>query len=122
MPDKLSGLPLLTDGEAKADDFIIFTELACDASTSWQPQMTTRTAKILSKPVHPANGEWQIQLSTRDVKPPSFDEEGNRVFTKFEVPDDDADDENGKRERTLQWSALGDVRLLRRIEDAGVME
>jgi hypothetical protein len=104
-------------------DFVAFTELACDEATGWQPKMVTRTAKIIKRPSNGvANGEdaassCTIQLSQRDLKPKVFDDEGNRVYSKFDMPDPDEEDDEGTRE--VAWQDLGGVKLVLRPEAAG---
>ena len=118
LPANLEDLSALDENGARKDDFIAFTELACDESTEWQPKMVTRTAKVIDLPT---NGDsdrlWVLQLAARDFKAKAFDDEGNRVYSKFEMPEDDADadvDEEGRRE--VSWADLGVVRLVLRPE------
>ena len=122
LPANLDELPALEESDARKDDFIAFTELACDESTVWEPKMASRTAKIVDAPTKARTvGEdvqkhWVLQLPSR---PKVFDQDGNRVYTKFEMPNDDepAEDE-GKRE--VSWSELGVVRLVLRLENSEV--
>lgn len=112
LPGDITTLSLLSGSEAAPNDIITFPELACDASTDWQPQMTTRTARIIQM-LH--NGKvCECELSKRDVKPPRYDEEGNRVYGKFEMPRDDEEEGLGERVRVLAWEDMGEVRVVRK--------
>lgn len=115
LPANLEELPVLNESDACHGDFITFTELACDESTEWQPKMVARTARVVSLRNDAPLAFCVIQLSPRDIRPKVFDEEGNRVYSKFEMPGADADDEG---EREIDWAELGDVRLVLRPEEA----
>lgn len=112
LPTDVDELQVFRRTDAKKGDFITFTELACDESTDWQPKTVTRTAQI-QQPPGEQNDPTVIQLSTRDLKQKAFDEEGNRLYSKFEMPDNDSEDE-GTRE--VLWKELGTMRLVLRPE------
>jgi hypothetical protein len=106
LPTDLSSLPPRSEAEAKAGDIIVFTELACSAATNWQPRMVTRTALL-----HEKDGDsWPIQLAPRDLPPRRYDDDGNRVYEKFETMEDDEGDDDGRR--TLGWAEMLEPRLL----------
>jgi hypothetical protein len=113
-PSDVEELTPFTAEEAKKGDFIAFNELAVDESTGWQPKTVTRVAKIVEAPTNAIQNQTIIQLATRDLKAKVFDEEGNRVYGKFEMPDDDAEDDSGRRE--VSWPELGLVNLILRPE------
>ena len=123
VPAELDQLPQLLLSEVQEGDFVAYTELACDEGTGWQPKMVTRTAKIIQMPPSGvANDEDAaspciIQLSQRDLKPIVFDDQGNRVYSKFDMPDPDDEDDEGKRE--VAWQDLGAVKLVLRPEAVG---
>jgi hypothetical protein len=123
IPPEVDQLPRLLLSEVQEGDFVAFTELACDEATAWQPKMVTRTAKIIKVPsnevdnIETAASPCIIQLSKRDLKPKVFDDEGNRVYSKFDMPDPDEEEDEGKRE--VVWQDLGDVKLVLRPEAAG---
>lgn len=117
LPANMSSLPALTQDEAQIGDFVAFNELACDTSTKWQPTMKTRIAQLVSKP---EDGHCVLQSSARDIKRKIFDDEGNRVYSKFEMPSEDGEDDvedDGRRE--VVWTELGDVRLVSRPSNEG---
>lgn len=112
LPSDLTTLPLLkSSSDARIGDIVTFTELACDATTGWQPKMTARTVKILELPDAGEEGAaCRVQFSERDVKAPAFDEEGNRIWDKFEMPGG----ENDERVRDVFLGEVGDVRVVLR--------
>ena len=109
LPENVEELPLLSCSDAAEGDFITFNELAVDKSTGWQPQMVTRTAQILIPPSE--EQQVLIQLSRYDLPARDFDEDGNRVFGKFEMPMD-VDQNDGRKD--VKWDELGLVRLVQR--------
>ena len=112
LPAQVDSLPILKEQEAQNNDFITFNELACDESTAWQPTPVSRIAKLVEAPLSgDAAQHWLIQLSKRDLKPKVIDEDGNRVYSKFEMPDDDAEEEGRK---WVTWNELPEVKLLLR--------
>lgn len=114
LPADVTALASLREEDAKANDFIAFAELAVDESTGWEPRAVTRLAKIVD--CENEKGEpkrWILELSQRDRKQKVFDEEGNRVYGKFEMPDEDG--EGGEEwRREVEWRGLGDVKLVQR--------
>lgn len=103
---------LIPVGEAQTgvNDVIIFTNLACDATTKWAPALKTTTAKVLGKPSEPS-GLWKLQIAARDLPKKVYDENGERVYDKFEAAGfDEGEEDEGVKE--LTWAELGEVRLL----------
>ena len=80
--------------------------------------MVTRTAKIIKTEVNDeiTSHACTIQLSQRDLKEKVFDDEGNRVYGKFDMPDLDEEEDKGIRE--IAWEDLGVVKLVLRPEAA----
>lgn len=112
LPKDINHLRILEAGDANHGDFIAFAELACDETTSWQPKEITRLAQILATSV---DGSCWMQLRPQDTKQKVFDEEGNRVYSKFEMPEDADEEDDGTR--TLPWKDMGTVRLVMRPEE-----
>lgn len=122
LPSDINTLPLVTEAEASVGDFITFTELTFGADTNWTPEYKTRTAKVvgLSGGDGGDGGLCKFELAKRDVLAPSYDDEGNRVYSKFEMPQEDADQDEDARLRECKWSDLGDgkVRMVERATKA----
>ena len=114
LPEKLDGCAALLEDNANVNDFIAYTELACDESTNWQPLAVNRLAKIVERQETNGNGKrWTLKMSSRDRKARVFDEEGNRVYSKFEMPSEDEEDDAGDEGvREVGWMDLGEVKLV----------
>lgn len=124
LPDDVSTLASLTKEEARKGDYVTYTELVCSPATSWQPKMLTRTVQLVEKE-EDEGGEtdaWKVKVAVRDLAPKEYDDEGNRVYGKFEMEglsDDEGEGEGDERIKSLSLGELADVRLLLR-EEAGV--
>lgn len=122
LPTDMEELPTVIEQFCHEGDIITFPELACDENTGWEPKMVHRTAEVLwnvmssyhclgdrldgETPLSP----FVVQLAPRDLKPKVYDEDGNRRYSKFEMPEEEGEDE-GRRETT--FAELGDVRRVR---------
>ena len=121
LPPDITTLPILQKQDARIGDYITFTELACDETTNWQPKSVARTARLINR-IGEDSEHVTLQMSLRDVKPKAFDGDGNRIYGKFEMPNDDDDDnDNGGREREVVWSQMGPVRLVLRLDQADAL-
>jgi hypothetical protein len=118
LPDDVSTLPALEEASAKKGDFIVYNELVCSAATNWQPDNLTRTAQLISKD----EDGWTIKMALRDLPPKEFDENGQRVYSKFEMGGLTDDEEDDEREKVVKWAELDQPRLLLRREEAAVTE
>ena len=121
LPTDLKTLePFVHPSELRAGQIITFIELTCDSTTNWQPSSKRFTAEILG-PVDEGGqkGEtaWKIRVAKRDVPVVERDGEGKRVWGKFEMPEEE---EGEGRERERAWSEMGEVRLVRGVEEEGL--
>ncbi|KAF2721375.1 hypothetical protein K431DRAFT_284973 [Polychaeton citri CBS 116435] len=127
LPADISSLPIVSEPNAQAASFVVFTEFTVSAATHWSPASVTRTAQLVSKEEDPDNAgktAWTIKLALRDLPPREFDGDGNRVYSKFETEtfSDDEDGEGGdshQREKVVEWAeieACAPVRLLKKPE------
>jgi hypothetical protein len=86
--------------------------------------MLTRTVQLVEK--EEGGESWKVKLAVRDLAPKEYDDEGNRVYGKFEMAglsDDEGDGEEDERIKTMSLGELADVRLLLRAEaEPEVME
>ncbi|KAI5359450.1 putative Zinc finger CCHC domain-containing protein [Septoria linicola] len=108
LPDDISSLATLAVEDAKVGDFITYQELSVSAATGWEPKIVTQVAHIESTN---EDGSWTILL--KQDRPKQYDEDGNRVYRKFEMENfsDDGSDEESK---TITYGELQDPRLLLR--------
>jgi hypothetical protein len=117
LPADVSTLASLAKDEARNGDYITYVELVCSPATSWQPKMVTRTVQLVEK--EDGGESWKVKLAVRDLAPKEYDDEGNRVYGKFEMAgmsDDEGDGEEDERIKTMVLGDLSDVRLLLRAE------
>ncbi|ESA42728.1 hypothetical protein GE21DRAFT_8495 [Neurospora crassa] len=120
LPSDLTTLPLLQPGQAKAGMIITWKQFLLSKATNWQPQVMNMTGTV--EEVWDQN-DLRILLAKRDrnldVNEKVYDDEGNRVYDKFEVPEDedDADEDAEKGYRTINFADMMEPRVLRQSED-----
>ncbi|KAK1777078.1 hypothetical protein QBC45DRAFT_470503 [Copromyces sp. CBS 386.78] len=120
LPSDLTTLPQLQPGQAKAGMVITWKQFLLSKATNWQPQVMNMTGTVVE--VWDQN-DLRILLAKRDrnldVNEKVYDDEGNRVYDKFEVPEDedDADDDAEKGYRTINFADMMEPRVLRQSED-----
>lgn len=121
LPADPTTLPSIAAVDARPGDYVVYTEMALSPATQWQPQMLTRTVKLLEKDGEEGDGSWKTQAAIRDLPPKEYDEEGKRVYGKFEMAglSDDEDGEGegegtDERVKVLGLGELGGLRLLMR--------
>ncbi|ESZ94447.1 hypothetical protein SBOR_5165 [Sclerotinia borealis F-4128] len=93
LPEDPATLPNLDADAVQCGMIIAFKQMLMDESTKWQPQISAyRTASILSVD---DSGNISVALAKRDRDRPvkHYDENGQRIWGKFEMPDDDEDEE-----------------------------
>ena len=117
IPTDIDSLPVLTHDEAVRDDLVVYRALVCDESTGWQPDSVTRSVRILSP--NPAGGDVVIRIALCDLQSRRFDDNGDRVYGRFEMPGVDDEDYGDDRVKKVAWQDLGDVRLITRIRGTG---
>ncbi|GAB1731495.1 hypothetical protein NU195Hw_g1497t1 [Hortaea werneckii] len=109
LPEDFTTLPLLAETDAKNTDFVVYKELVCSAATGWQPNMLMRTVQLMRKD----DDGWDVKMATRDLRPKEYDEDGNRVYDKFEMQGL-SDDEGDEDTKTIAWAEMSEPRLLHR--------
>lgn len=120
IPDDVSVLPILHAGDAKPGMVITWKQLLMSKATNWQPQILSLVGLV--DEVFDSIS-FRVQLAKRDRNldrgEKTYDEEGNRVYDKFEVPEMDEDLEDGAEEgyRTLEFDDLLEPRILRGVDD-----
>jgi hypothetical protein len=114
LPEDPSSLSSLDAAAIKPGMVIAFKQYIMDESTRWQPQISEyRTASVLATN---GNGEISLVLAKRDREQPikNYDEDGQRIWGKFEMPNDDEDymDEDDNGERLLTFNELVEPKLV----------
>ncbi|KAJ9625657.1 hypothetical protein H2203_004416 [Taxawa tesnikishii (nom. ined.)] len=118
LPEDVTTLPLLNPKKVVKDDILLFSRLEVSAATNWTPaQSPLRTARVLDV-LHNADGEaktLELQLAKRDLPHKQYDNQGNRMYSKFEMQTDEDEDEFA-RFLTVDWTELCDVRVLKKAD------
>jgi hypothetical protein len=113
-PPDLSILPILTRDLAIPGAIITFSRLEVSAATNWAPAFSpVRTALIQNVT---ADDVLEVQVAKRDVPGRKYDEQGRRLFDRFETitgDEEDGDEEgDGDGALVLEFAELVDARLL----------
>ncbi|KAM3425621.1 hypothetical protein BST61_g7567 [Cercospora zeina] len=111
LPADHASLPNLAESDAKGGDYITYQELAVSAATSWEPKIISQIAKLETKI---DDGSWTVVL--KQSRPKEFDENGNRIYAKFEM-EDFSDEGTDTDSKTLSWAQLQNPKLLLRSVD-----
>ncbi|KAF7933989.1 uncharacterized protein EAE98_003698 [Botrytis deweyae] len=93
LPEDPATLPNLELNTVQSGMIIAFKQMLMDESTKWQPQISAyRTASVLSVD---DNGDITVSLARRDRDYPvkHYDENGERIWGKFEMPNEEEDEE-----------------------------
>ncbi|KAK6602760.1 hypothetical protein H4I95_06697 [Botrytis cinerea] len=104
LPEDPATLPNLELNTVQSGMIIAFKQMLMDESTKWQPQISAyRTASVLSID---DNGNITVSLARRDRDYPvkNYDENGERIWGKFEMPNEEEDEEgedNGEMDITF---------------------
>ncbi|KAH8911784.1 hypothetical protein BR93DRAFT_14295 [Coniochaeta sp. PMI_546] len=115
LPKDLTTLSTLSLGEAKPGMVITWKQMVVSKATNWAPQVLDLTAIIVS--IDEGTEELRVVLARRDRhldgNEKTFDEDGNRVYDRFDAPDDDDDtDGNSEGYRTILYSDMMDPRIV----------
>ena len=93
LPADLSKFPNLHLDTASVGATITFKQLEMSEATNWQPQVSEYRTAIIDRVLE--DGKFEMTLARRD-RPKKYklydDETGERVYSKFEVPQDDDED------------------------------
>lgn len=115
LPPDLSTLPMLQPGQVTAGMVLTWKQLLLSKATSWQPQVADLTGVVVEVL---EDNALRVRLAKRDRNldrnEKVFDEEGNRVYDKFELPGMDEEGEEAGEEgyRTLELADMMEPRIL----------
>ncbi|KAK4121162.1 hypothetical protein N657DRAFT_601025, partial [Parathielavia appendiculata] len=115
LPTDVSTLPKLRPGDAVAGMIVSWKQLLLSKATNWQPQVSTLTGIVVDVL---GGNTLEVRLAKRDRNIDRservYDDDGHRVYDKFEVPDmDDEDDEAAEQGyRTLELADMIEPRVL----------
>ncbi|KAK4978473.1 hypothetical protein LTR66_010565 [Elasticomyces elasticus] len=95
LPSDVATLPPLSISTAEPGDVVTFKQLEVSAATGWTPAISAqRTAALVSID----NTQVELKLAKRDLlnKVKEYDDNGNRVYAKFEMEGLSEDEEDGE--------------------------
>ncbi|KAK3307821.1 uncharacterized protein B0T15DRAFT_490434 [Chaetomium strumarium] len=119
IPTDVSALPTLEPGKARPGMILTWKQWLLSKATNWQPQVSSLTGVVVDVL---DDNSLKLRLARRDRKldrpEKTYDEEGNRVYDKFELPG--MEDEEGESEdeaaeqgyRTLELADMIEPRIL----------
>ncbi|KAM7194229.1 hypothetical protein V8F33_007375 [Rhypophila sp. PSN 637] len=120
LPTDLACLPALGPGEAKSGMILTWKQMIMSKATNWAPQVFSFRGSVID--VHD-DGSLRVLLAKRDRhidrNEKEYDEDGNRVYDKFEFPgmDDELEEELELGYRTLDPLDMMETRILQRLQD-----
>ncbi|KAK4032128.1 hypothetical protein C8A01DRAFT_51014 [Parachaetomium inaequale] len=115
LPADVSTLPVLNSGEALKGMILTWKQWLLSRATNWQPQVSSLTGVVVD--VFDDNS-IEVHLAKRDRNfdrnEKVYDDDGNRVYDKFELPgmDDEGDDAAEQGYRTLDLADMIEPRIL----------
>ncbi|KAL2016068.1 hypothetical protein VTK56DRAFT_4306 [Thermocarpiscus australiensis] len=116
LPADLSTLPALKPGETKPGMIVTWKQWLLSKATGWQPRVSDLTGIVVDVL---DDGALKVRLAKRDRNldhnEKMYDENGNRVYDKFEVPgmDDDGEESIEQGYRTLELADMIEPLVLR---------
>ncbi|TDZ71617.1 hypothetical protein CTRI78_v001829 [Colletotrichum trifolii] len=119
LPEDVSTLPNLLPGEAKLGMVVTWKEWVLGSGTNWQPEVVNVTGVVVRVYDKEAT-EFEFLLAYRDRKQDEkvYDETtGQRVYDRFEAPDDDEEDEIDEGYRRLKYADLTEPKILQQPMD-----
>lgn len=113
LPADPNVLPAIRLEDVTVGVVIAWQRLQLSKATNWQPQVEWVTGMVVSK----NQDKVHLMLAKRDREKDEreFDEDGNRLYDKFEMPDEDGLGEEFKPDdghRDMAWSELTDARVV----------
>lgn len=114
LPKDMSSLPELRATDLKTGVIIAYKQLLCTEATNWQPQMSDFVTAAVTQIYDGGNQDFQVQLARRDRNvdrnEKKYDEEtGQRIYGKFEAPDEDEDEEADEEDEGFRDVSLGQM-------------
>lgn len=125
LPGDLSTLPVLEPREAKPGMILTWKQMILSKATNWNPQVFSLAGAVVD--VYD-DGSLRVLLAKRDrgidQNEKEYDDEGNRIYDKFEFPgmDDQPEDETELGYRTLEVMDMMEPRILENPHRAVVAE
>ena len=113
LPADPNVLPAIRIEDMTVGMVVAWQRLQLSKATNWQPQVEWVTGMVVSKD----RDKVHLVLAKRDREKDEreFDEDGNRLYDKFEMPDEDGLEEEFEPDdghRDMAWSELTDARVV----------
>jgi hypothetical protein len=107
LPAEPDTLPDAKAHDITAGTIIAFKQVECDENTSWRPTISPyRTARV-DEVIDGSNYHLVLAQRDRIQNEPKYDDKGNRIFGRFEMPEDD--DTDDKQDDGLRMISFGDM-------------
>ncbi|KAG8410315.1 hypothetical protein J3459_017206 [Metarhizium acridum] len=112
LPEDMGSLATLEKGGAKEGMVITWKQCIMSKATQWQPVIAYITGEVLPGSTE-SSLEVRLALRDREHKEKVFDDKGQRVYDRFEVPDFDEDEEQADDgHRTIGWDEMIEPKIL----------
>lgn len=130
LPKDMSSLPEFRAPDLKTGVIIAYKQLLCTEATNWQPQMSDFVTAAVTQIYDGGNQEFQVQLAKRDRNvdrnEKKYDEEtGQRIYGKFEAPDEDEEEEVDEEDEGFRDVFLGqmiEARIVQKVNEIDEMQ
>lgn len=111
LPTDLSTLPTLKLGDVQVGMVITWKQLLMSKATRWQPQSVSLTGRLLSIS---DSDILHLVLARRDREQNDkvYDDNGKRIYDKFETLDSDDDEGEDDGRREVGWTDLVEPRVV----------
>ncbi|KAK4443078.1 hypothetical protein QBC34DRAFT_214059 [Podospora aff. communis PSN243] len=115
LPEDVSTLPLVQPADVKPGMILTWKQFLLSKATNWEPQVLSLRGKV----VDVFGGDsCRVRLAKKDRKldrnEPTYDEDGTRVYDKFELPvmDEEAEEDEELGYRTFDFADIMEPRIL----------
>ena len=116
LPDDLSCLPVAQPDDCKPGAILTWKQLLLSKATNWQPQISSMTGAVIE--AHDCDA-LRLRLAKRDRSlghnEKTYDDDGERVYDKFEFPgmDDELEEDAELGYYTLSFADMIEPRVLK---------
>ncbi|OAA34609.1 hypothetical protein NOR_08367 [Metarhizium rileyi] len=115
LPEDLNSLATLEKGAAKEGMMITWKQCIMSKATQWQPVIASITGEVLPGGTE-TSLEVRLALRDRERKEKIYDERGQRVYDKFEVPDFEEDEEEpDDGRRVVSWDEMIEPKIMQAV-------
>jgi hypothetical protein len=122
LPEDVSTLPLVQPADVKPGMVLTWKQFLLSKATSWQPQILSLRGEVVDIF---GSDSCRVRLAKKDRKldrnEPTYDEDGTRIYDKFELPvmDEEMEEDEELGYRTFDFADIMETRVLRDKEEEG---